>query len=401
MTYGQARRILGLLLVALSLVSADRAAQAATGEPQLIRAQSIKGAGEYSNSASLIIDGQMPPQGAEWNGPRCVYWEGAQARFVIAMDGVYRITGLTLQADNNDDYVIEASMEGTTFFPLLVVKGDWGEVFTGMQTLSTLSDDSHFLPEMTIKPVQAKYLRLSARGGDEAYAVSELLIYGSKVQSDSVPPVVVTDGGSTPVTQSGPITPKSIKGYGEFSNAAKLIIDQKIPPEETPWDDPRCVYWTSPQTYFVIDLGSAYWITGLTLQVDLNDEYVVETSMDGQTFTPMVVIDGDWGEIGTGMETLSTIPTDAEFLPEMVLRPARARYVKLSVRSGDDFYAVSELLIYGSKTQPVLAPAPAPSPARRLSRNIDKVLTVDMREPWRPAGATIWHGSCRNISSEA
>ena len=36
----------------------------------------------------------------------------------------------------------------------------------------------------------------------------------------------------------------------------------------------------------------------------------------------------------------------------MVMQPRLARHIKLSARGGDEAYAVSELLIYGSKTRP-------------------------------------------------
>lgn len=353
--FGQARRVPGLLLMALSLASVSvRAQQAPPGEPQLISPQSIKGAGEYVNSESLIIDGQTPPEESAWDADQCTYWTSPKTRFVLTLDAAYQITGLTLQADNNDDYVIEASMDGKAFSPLLVVKGEWGEVFTGIETLSTLTDDPHFRPEMVIKPAQAKYVRLSARGGDEAYSVSELLVYGSKVQSEVVPTVVVTDGGSTTlVTQGEPIKAKSIKGSGEFSHAAKLIIDQKMPKQGTLYDNKSCVYWSDPKTSFVIDLGAALWITGLTIQADNNDDYVIAVSTDGKAFKPLLTVRGEWGDVFDGMETLSTLAKDPQHVAEMAIKPAQARYVRLDAKGGDEAYSVSELLLYGSKTAPV------------------------------------------------
>jgi hypothetical protein len=360
----QAERVFGLLLVAMSLVSVNiRAAQTPAGESQLITPQSIKGIGEYSNSESLIVDGQTPPEETGWNEDQCVYWTTPKTRFVLTLDGAYQITGLTIQADNNDDYVIEGSMDGKSFSPLLVVKGEWGEVFTGAETLSTLQDDPHFLPEMIIKPAQAKYVRLSARGGDEAYGVSELVLYGSKVQSVSVPPVVVTEGGSTPpVAQAALLKAKSIKGSGEFSHAAKLIIDQKMPRQGTEYDNKACVYWNDPKAYFVIDLGEAFWITGLTIQADNNDDYVIGVSTDGKTFKPLLTASWEWGEVSDGMETLSTLAKDPQHVPEMAIKPAQARYVRLSAKGGDEAYAVSELLLYGSKTAPVVSPTVSQTP---------------------------------------
>lgn len=347
------RRVLGVL--GLLLVAAAPAAESAmAGESALIAPQSIKGTGEYSNSPSLIIDGQTPAEETAWNDDACVYWEKPQARFVITLDGVYQITGLAIQADNNDDYVIETSTDGKSFSPLLVVLGDWGGVFSGMQSLSTLPGDPHFVPEMAFKPASAKYVRLSARNGDEAYSVSELTLYGNKVLSDSVsPPVVTGKDATTAQVQTVLLKAKSVKGTGEFSHAAKLLIDQKMPKQETEYDNKSCVYWSDPETAFVVDLGEAFWISGLTIQVDNNDDYVIQVSLDGKVFKPLLTVRGEWGEVVDGMETLSTLAKDPQYLPQMAVKPAQARYVKLSAKGGDEAYSASELLLYGSKTAPV------------------------------------------------
>jgi len=260
----QVLRVLGLLLVASGL----EAENATAGESALITPQAIQGTGEYSNSPSLIIDGQTLAEETAWNDDACVYWEKPQAGFVITLGTVHEITGLTIQADNNDDYVIETSMDGSVFSPLLVVLGDWGEVSTGMDTLSTLQDDSHLVPEMTLTPMPAKYLRLSARNGDEAYSVSELSLYGSKVESGSVGPVVVTGQGTTPSTAVGSLLkPQSIRGIGKYTRSEKLIVDGKMPEQGAKHNSRQCVHWSDPRTHFIIDLGQVQRINAVAMQV--------------------------------------------------------------------------------------------------------------------------------------
>jgi|GEM_PF-660481 len=342
------RQVLGT--VGLLLVAAGLAAEnAMAGDSALVTPQSVQGTGEYSNSPSLIIDGQTPAEETAWNDDACVYWEKPQARFVITLDGVYQITGLTIQADNNDDYVIETSTDGKSFSRLLVVLADWGGVFSGMQSLSTVEGDPHFVHEMKVSPVQAKYVRLSARNGDEAYSVSELTLHGGKVLSD---PTVTSGDTTTAQVQTALLKPKGVKGAGEFSHAAKLLIDQKMPKQETEYDNKSCVYWNDPTTAFVIDLGEAFWISGLTIQVDNNDDYAIDVSMDGKVFGPWLTVRGEWGEVVDGMETLSTLAKDPQYLPQMAVKPVQARYVRLSARGGDEAYSASELSLYGSKTAP-------------------------------------------------
>jgi len=145
-----------------------------------------------------------------------------------------------------------------------------------------------------------------------------------------------------------------VKGSGAFSHSAKLLIDQKMPKQGTEFDNKSCVYWSDPETCFVIDLGEVLWITGLTIQADNNDDYVIRISPDGKVFNPLLTIRGEWGEINDGMDTLSTLAKDPQYLQRMTMTPAQARYVRLSAQGGDETYSASELLLYGSKTPPVV-----------------------------------------------
>ncbi len=358
----QVLRILGLLLVAAGLAAEN----ATAGESGLITPQAIQGTGEYSNSPSLIIDGQTLAEETAWNDDACVYWEKPQASFVITLDGVYQITGATIQADNNDDYVIETSMDGSVFSPLLVVLGDWGGVFSGVETLSTLADDPHFSSEMAIAPVQAKYVRLSARNGDEAYSISELSLYGSKVECGSVGPVVVTGQGTTPSTAvSSLLKAQSIRGVGKYTRSEKLIIDGKMPEQGTKYNSRQCVYWRDPRTHFIIDLGQVQRIDAVAMQVDGDDTYVLEVSADGEKYAPLVVVAAAWGEVTKGMETVSMLRDDPQYLPMMLFRPVDARYVSISARDGNKAYAVSEVFLYGGKkpeATPPIQPSVGPVP---------------------------------------
>jgi hypothetical protein len=112
------------------------------------------------------------------------------------------------------------------------------------------------------------------------------------------------------------------------------------------------VYWHTADTYFIIDLGAVVQIEGITLQVDNNDDYSLDDSVDDKNYTPLLFIGSDWGEIGFGMETISTIKGDPEYISKAALAPTRGRYLKLSAGGGDDAYAASEVLIFGKHIVP-------------------------------------------------
>ncbi len=149
-----------------------------------------------------------------------------------------------------------------------------------------------------------------------------------------------------------PIKAVSVKGFGEYGNNVRVLIDRVMPPEETEYMDLACVYWHTAETYFIIDMGEVIRIEGITLQVDNNDDYSLDVSIDGKNYTPLLFISSDWGEMGFGMETISTVKGDPEYVPEAMMAPTRGRYLKLSAGGGDVAYAASEVLVFGEKEAP-------------------------------------------------
>lgn len=173
--------LLRAFFCAIVLIAAVSTAQAGN----LVKALSVKGYGEYGNSVEALIDQAVPPEESEYRDPACVYWYTADAYFVIDLGAVYLVDGITLQTDNNDDYMLAASENGRDFAPLLTVSSEWGEVSFGMETISTLAHDPEYAPEAAFSPVRARYLKLWAIGGDEAYAASEVLVFGNKAEARS------------------------------------------------------------------------------------------------------------------------------------------------------------------------------------------------------------------------
>jgi hypothetical protein len=138
------------------------------------------GFGEYGEDAEILIDQSIPAEGTEYLDSACVYWYSTDTYFIIDLGKVFLLEGITLQVDNNDDYTLEASEDGDEFSPLLYISADWGETGFGMETLSTLEGDPEKVPGAVISPTRARFLKLAATGGDQAYAVSEVMIFGKE-----------------------------------------------------------------------------------------------------------------------------------------------------------------------------------------------------------------------------
>lgn len=323
---------LSLLILTLILKSSQQQKR------NIIRPRAVEGDGIYSNSIKLIIDGQIPPEESDWNGSQCVYWEDTQTFFVIDLGQVSQITGILVQVDNNDDYQIDYSSDGEEYFSLLEINSSYGEIESGMDTMSSILEDPHYVTELEFSPEQARYIKIYATEGNNAYSVSEVQIFGYSVLSPSEP---------SQEEKGNIIQPKNVEGHGNFNNSADLIIDGQIPPEEGDWDGSQCVYWKDRQTFFVVDLGGVYEITGITVQVDNNDNYTIEYSSDGQEYFSLVEIDSDYGEIDLGMDTMSSISDDPEHVSELEFSSIQARYVMISATGRDNAYSVSEILIFG------------------------------------------------------
>lgn len=153
------------------------------------------------------------------------------------------------------------------------------------------------------------------------------------------------------------ITPVLATGTGPFNNSPALLIDGFIPPETTVWTAPVNVWWTVLAPQFTIDLGQDYVLEDLVLSVDNNDAYQVQTSVDGILYAPLLTILVGYGEIPVipgGMDTMSTIAGDAEYIAPIDFAPTVARYLRVFAVGGDNAYSLGEVQAYG-------VPVPEPS----------------------------------------
>jgi len=117
---------------------------------------------EGAPNAARMADGTAPTDGDRWDTPHTAV---LAARGVVEWDlGMPRpIAAARLQADNNDTYLLSGSLDGVTWGPLWVAKAVDSP---GMQTRT--SDPLS---------VRARYVRLTAEGGDSMYSVGELELF--------------------------------------------------------------------------------------------------------------------------------------------------------------------------------------------------------------------------------
>lgn len=132
---------------------------------------SLWGSGSYAGPAS-VTDGVFVTQWQQWN-IGTVFWNGSGGgdsnNYIdIALNHQAVINSITLQADNNDDYLIQYRNGAGPWANLLTISPprNWG-MSTASATLGA--------------PVTADAFRILSVGGDGYYSVSEFQAFGTVV----------------------------------------------------------------------------------------------------------------------------------------------------------------------------------------------------------------------------
>ncbi len=133
--------------------------------------------GSVNHAPALTLDCRFVENGSPWDGEGCVWWEGTASGLVLDLQAPTDIRDFRLQVDNNDDYLLEGSLDGETYTPLLTIRAQEGQVSSGMDTFSTVKGEKGYLARIDFaKPLRARYLRLRGTEGDECYSVAEITV---------------------------------------------------------------------------------------------------------------------------------------------------------------------------------------------------------------------------------
>lgn len=154
------------LLLALALAAEDGGGPAA--RPSLLRNAKVTRTDGCPNAARLA-DGVASTDGDVWDSPRAAIFA---ANGVLEWDlgAVEPIAFFRIQADNNDRYILSASLDGAAWAPVWVAQP---VELPGVQTRTS-----------TPVNLQARFLRLTAEGGDSMYSIAELEVFESQAALD-------------------------------------------------------------------------------------------------------------------------------------------------------------------------------------------------------------------------
>jgi len=153
------------------------------------------------------------------------------------------------------------------------------------------------------------------------------------------------------------LTPTSVSGTGSYNNSLSLITDGVFPAEGSGWTNGTNVYWLGTTPTFTINLGDLYNIDEFLLSVDNNDNYSVEWSNNSTDWNNLFSIQSNHGEVGWGMDTLSTDSDNFEYISALDFTSVQAQYLRIFATGGDNKYSIGEIQIMGSEISSVPVPA--------------------------------------------
>jgi hypothetical protein len=164
-----ARAVPGLVLLGVGALSCGR-----SGAPSenLLTGKTPVRADGIAN-AQLLTDGRQAGEGEDWNVPAASILQSESAVVEFDLGQSLPIAAAFLQGDNNDEYVVSVSDDGTNYRELWIARPVPAAGLRGRSAEGLAG--------------QGRWIRLSARGGDRAYSVTELQIWSGRPATFGAP----------------------------------------------------------------------------------------------------------------------------------------------------------------------------------------------------------------------
>jgi hypothetical protein len=144
----------------------------------------------------------------------------------------------------------------------------------------------------------------------------------------------------------------SSSGTGTFTGATGVIHDGIFPDQWADYNGADTVSWSGPAVVLTVDFGQLYSLSEVTLSVDNNDFYRVQISEDGSNWNTLFTVLSFDGEVSFGMDTMSSITGDPEYVESVDFPTVTARYARIYAIAGDGAYGVGEMQFNGIPAVP-------------------------------------------------
>lgn len=154
--------------------------------------QPVTGSGSFGSTVSFstIDDGTFFPENTFWQSGT-VWWNDSSTpdpsttqSLTITLNQVYSISGIIIQADNNDSYTLDYRSSATGSWQTL-----WNVPFAfnggGLATRPSTDQTTQYTLST---PVDVEAVKFFANSGDGDYSVSEIQLFGSAGSGPTPPP---------------------------------------------------------------------------------------------------------------------------------------------------------------------------------------------------------------------
>ncbi len=152
-----------------------------------------------------------------------------------------------------------------------------------------------------------------------------------------------------------PITP----GYSAVDcspgiTGCSFAHDGSFPANGTPWTE-STAYWFGTEPFITYQLDNTYFLTGLTVSLDNNDDYAIDGSLDGIDWFPLARIFSEDGTVEVfpgGMDTFSIDLPIGVSMMSSASSATSASFVRIMATDGDGLYSVGELQLTAAVPEP-------------------------------------------------
>ena len=149
--------------LALAAFPSLAAAAAPCGTENLLAGKKPSASQAIKGDLGLVTDGNVAPEGADWNVPLGVTLENANSSVTYDLGEERMISAVVAQADANDTYKVMGSVDGSpASFKLLVELPNVVTTGHGMRTRAT-----------QVPPTSVRYIRIGDANGDAFFSLSE------------------------------------------------------------------------------------------------------------------------------------------------------------------------------------------------------------------------------------
>ena len=147
---------------ALASLPSLTAAAAPCGTENLLTGKKPSASQAIKGDIGLITDGNVGPEGADWNTPIAVVLENANSSITYDLGEAREISAVIAQADANDTYKVMGSVDGSSYKQLVELPNVVATAGHGMRTRAN-----------QFPPTAVRYIRIGDSNGDAYFSLSE------------------------------------------------------------------------------------------------------------------------------------------------------------------------------------------------------------------------------------